>query len=93
MKNLDHYLLLSLFGGYVLKLLVKGATLPDAAIVLFLGAAYYLYNSQIQSKEIVQLKQEFKGIQDQLEAIKKSNEDLKNAVAGVKITQGLRNVK
>lgn len=93
MKDLDRYLLIALFGGYIIKMLAHGATLPDAAVVLVLAGSHFLYNHFMQNKEITQLKQELNGIRDSIQKVLKDNEDLRNAVAGVKITQGLRNIK
>lgn len=93
MKNIERYLLISLFSGYVIKVLATSASISDAAIVLFLAASYFLYNSQIQNKEISQLKQELTTTSEQIKKLQKDSEDMRNAVAGVKITQGLRNIK
>lgn len=93
MKNIDRILLLALFSGYVLKIAVLGATYPDAAIILVLAATHFLYNSQIQNKQIDELKQDLTSIKSTIEVLKKDNEDMRNSVAGVKITQGLRNVR
>jgi hypothetical protein len=93
MEKLERYALISLFSGYVIKLLVVGASLADAAIVLFLAALYYLYISQIQNKQIVQLKQEVTELKENITSLKKDNEDFRSAVAQVKISNGLRNVR
>lgn len=93
MKNFERYSLIALFSSYVIKLLIVGASLADAGIVLFLGALYFLYISQIQNKEITELKQDLSSLKDNLSKLQKDNEDMRNAVAGVKITQGLRNIK
>tara|TARA_R110000868_G_scaffold70612_3_gene207297 strand:- start:1338 stop:1619 length:282 start_codon:yes stop_codon:yes gene_type:complete len=93
MQNLDRIVIILLFSGYVGKLLAFGAGLPDAAVVLVLAAAHFLNNSNIQNKELSQLKQELSKQQETLELFQKEHLEMKNAVAGVKITQGLRNVR
>lgn len=87
--QIDRGLVLALFVGYTLKVAVLGASLPDAAVVLILAAAHFLYNSQVQNKQIVQFKQEISEFKNELAACKKVSDDLKTTMASVKISQGL----
>lgn len=97
MKNLDRYMIMALFAGYMGKLLLTGASLSDAAIVLVLAAANFLYNSQIQNKQIVELKQELREFKNQstaeIKKLSELSEELKTNVAGVKIASGLRSAR
>jgi len=97
MDNLDRYIVMASFGGYVGKLLLLGATLADVGIVAVIAAAYFLFMYVANSKQIDQLKQE----------LKKDNSELKNEVlrlqsivdehrtslTSIKMSQGIRNVK
>jgi len=92
-KNIDRVLVLSLFGGYTLKLLALGAQPADAAVVLVLAAAHFAYNSQIQNKKM-------KELEDRIDTVQKFNSDLtaqisdvKSIVTGMKLNANLRNVK
>lgn len=93
MQNLDRIMIGSLFAAYVGKILILGSSAADAAIVSVLAAAHFLYNWQIKNTEITQLKQELTNINEKIKQVENQQLDIKNAVAGVKITQGLRNVK
>lgn len=97
MKNFNSGLLITLFAGYVGKIAVTGATFPDALVVLFLGATYYMYNSQIQSKEQAELKQQLTTLSAQFAEVKEQQAETKslvaNAVAGFKMSHGFTKVK
>ncbi len=93
MQNLDRVLLALLFGGFVAKLLAFGATFPEALVVLILAAAHYFNQQKLEKKELEQIKKTLDACQDDYKHIEKELADLRNAIAGVKITQGLRNVK
>lgn len=93
MSNIDRYLIIALFGAYVSKLMIQGASLSDAAIVLVLASANFLVGYFPRSKELSELKQELieiKKLQTQQNQIV---DEIKTSVASVKISQGLRNVK
>lgn len=93
MNNIDRYLIIALFGGYVIKILARGASFSDAAIVLVLAATHFLYTSQIQNKEVSELKQQVATLTDTLVIVQKSQDDIKTNMASVKISQGFRSVK
>lgn len=97
MTNLDRYTLALLLVGYTGKLLVFGASLPDAIVMAVLAGAHFLYNSQIQSKQVFELKQQFSEVQAQIKLLKEDNDQLKNnvsnAVVGIKMSQGFKNIK
>lgn len=91
--QLDRYLTIALFGGYVAKVSIMGASLSDAAIILVLAAAHFLYNSQIQSKEVSELKQQVTSLMKDVQDLKTNVDDAKTALAGVKIAAGMRAIK
>lgn len=91
--NINRDLILSLFGGYTLKLLILGASPADAAVVLVLAAANFLYNTQLESKEITELKQELKDIKSAQHDQNVIISELKTAMTGIKMSNNLRNVK
>lgn len=92
MKNINQKLLLTLFAAYTTKILVLGANPTDAAIILILAATHFLCSSQIQNKEISELKQTVNNLTLQLEELKVETKELKTNIAGVKIANGLRPV-
>jgi hypothetical protein len=97
MNNLDRYIIMALFSGYVGKLLLLGAGYADVGVVLVLAAAHFLFASKAEQKQIDELKQ----------LVKESHSDLKNEVirltaivddhraslTSIKMSQGIRNVK
>lgn len=88
--NIDKVLLLSLLAGYTGKVSVLGASSADAAVVLVLAAAHFLYNSQIQNKEIKALKDEIQAIKV-IQAKQASDiEEVKSMASSIKIATGLR---
>lgn len=89
MINIDKVLLLSLFGGYTCKLLALGSNPSDAAIVLILAAAHFLYSSQIQNKQIDELKQTHARLQKDVQEILAMHLELKTSVASIKISSGM----
>ncbi len=91
--NIDRNLILCLFGGYTAKLLALGAQPADAAVVLVLAGAHFLYNSQIQNKEINKLKQELVDMKKAEYDQNMQISDMKTAVTGMKINNSLRNIK
>lgn len=102
--HIDRYLVIALFGGYVAKVSVLGASLSDAAIILVLAAAHFLQNHHNFNKQINELKQElldlnveFKEQNEKvLTTIKSQDEaiaELKSSLAGVKIASGMRAIK
>ena len=91
--NINRDLILSLFGIYTLKLLILGASLPDAAVVLVLAAANFLYNSQLERKVIAELKQEVKDIKSNQHDQNTIISELKTSMTGMKMSNNLRNVK
>lgn len=93
MQKFDKALLLSLFGGYTVKVAVLGASPSDAAVVLVLAAAHFLYNSQIQNKEISNLRSEIESVNNRLNDQAKVLEDTRSAMSSIKIAQGLRPAK
>lgn len=93
MINTDRALLLCLLGGYTVKLLALGSNLSDALVVLVLAGAHFLYNSQIQNKEIKELANKIEELEKKNVEQTKLNEDLKSSISSVKITQGLRSAK
>jgi len=93
MNSIDHKIVLSLFAGYTIKALALGANINDAAVILVLAAAHFLYNSQIQNKQISQLNQLVEGMKSELDSVKKTQDDLKTSIASVKISTGLHKVK
>lgn len=93
MKNLDYWMLLSLFAGYTGKVLVLGAQPADAAVVLVLAAAHFLYNSQIQNKNIKALEDRIAGIEKQhFDQNTKINE-ISTVVNGIKLGASFRQAK
>jgi cell division protein FtsB len=88
MLKLDHLVVLSLLGLYTGKALVRGANPADAAVILILAAAHFLYNSQIQNKKVHQLSQVVEQQNEDIEEMKKRVQDVVTSVAGVKISQG-----
>jgi uncharacterized protein YlxW (UPF0749 family) len=90
--KLDRYLLIALFAGYVAKALIMSASFSDAAIVLVLAAAHFAFNSQIQNKQITELKQQVNDLSNLVNQLKDETKELKTTVAGVKIASGLRPV-
>jgi hypothetical protein len=92
MKNTDRVLILSLFGGYTLKLLALGAQPADAAVVLVLAAAHWAYNAQLERKEINELRQEIKDIKANQQDQNTIISELKTAVTGIKMSS-FRSVK
>lgn len=90
--KLDHYLIIALFGSYVIKVMALGASLSDAIIILVLAVAHFAFNSQIQNKQINELKQQVTNLSLSLEELKNETKELKTSVAGVKIASGLRPV-
>lgn len=90
--KLDRYLLIALFSAYVAKVLALGSSFSDAAIILVLAAAHFLYNSQIQNKQITELNQQVQDLLSSVEELKNETKELKTTVAGVKIASGLRPV-
>lgn len=93
MKNIDRVLILSLFGGYTLKLLALGANPADAAVVLVLAGANYLFNAQLERKAINELKQELKDIRSSQVDQNIIISELKTSMTGIKMSSSLRNVK
>lgn len=93
MKKIDKGLLLTLFGGYTVKVAVLGASPSDAAVVLVLAAAHFLFNLQIENKEITQLKQELSKQKELLEIHSKEIQDLKTMGASLKLAGGMRQLK
>ena len=91
--HIDKALLLCLFGGYTAKLAILGSSLPDAAIILVLAAAHFLYNSQIQNKQILELSNRLNELEAKQAEQNKNVEDIKSAVSSIKISQGLRPAK
>lgn len=92
-KNIDKVLLLSLFAGYTCKVAVLGASASDAAVVLVLAAAHFLYTWKIENKEITELKNQIEVLK--LADVKLLNEinEAKTAAASLKIAAGLRPAK
>jgi len=97
MVNLERYLIMAMLIGYVGKLLAFGAGFADMGIVLVLAAAHFLYNSQLQNKEIVKLKQELK---EAVSSFKNENlriqavvDEHRTSLTSIKMSQGIRNVK
>ena len=88
--NVDKILLLSLFGGYTVKLLALGAQPADAAVVLILAASHFLYTSQIQNKKVSLLEARIEKFEQQMAEHKGNIDDVKTAVASVKIASGFR---
>lgn len=90
LRNIDRTLILSLFGVYTLKLLVLGASPADAAVVLVLAAAHFAYNSQIQSKKILELEQALKDIKSSQHDQNVSISEMKSIVMGIKLKEGMK---
>lgn len=93
MNHIDRYLIIALFSGYVAKVLARGASFSDAAVILILAATHFLYNSQVQNKKIIQLDQQVTDLTDILKSVQKSQDEIKTSMASVKISQGFRSVK
>lgn len=93
MLKYDRILITLLFASFVGKLLIKGASLNEALVTLILAGCYFLFHYKLQQDEITQLNQRLNDQDALLKLVKKDQEDMKNAVAAVKITQGLRNVR
>lgn len=93
MKNLDRYCFMLLLTSYVGKLLILGANLPDALVVGILAGVNYFYHSQIQNKRIDKLEAELRMYAEEIPLMKKNLEDTRNAVAGIKLSQGLQKVR
>lgn len=88
--NIDRVLVLSLFAGYTVKAAVLGASLADAVVILGLASAHFLYNLNVRNKEIEELKKsmnELKSLHNDQNII---ISELRTAVTGVKLQQGLR---
>jgi hypothetical protein len=93
MRNIDKALLLCLFGGYTAKLAILGSNYSDALIILVLAAAHFLYNSQIQNKQIQELTSRLNDLQIKQNEQNDNVEDIKSAISSLKISQGLRPAK
>jgi hypothetical protein len=93
MKKIDKGLLLTLFGGYTIKAAVLGASPSDAAVILVLAAAHFLYNLQIENKEITQLKQELSKFKELQDLHTKEILDLKTMGASLKLAGGMRQTR
>lgn len=91
--NIDRVLLLSLFSGYTIKLLALGANPADAAVVLVLAGANYLFHAQLERKQISELKQELKEIRSGQTDQNVIISELKTSMTGLKMSSNLRNVK
>lgn len=91
--NIDKALLLSLFAGYASKVAILGASPSDAAIVLVLAAAHFLYNSQIQNKAIKELTEKHEALEKYVKSQDKILEDVRAAMSGMKLAQGMRPLK
>lgn len=90
MKNINQYLVLSLFCAFTIKSLVAGAGLADAAILLILAAAHFLHTSQIQNKEILELRSLIKALSDKQDSRDEMMADVKDNMSAVKLASGLR---
>lgn len=91
--NIDKALLLSLLAGYTGKVAVLGASPADAAIILVLAAGHFLYNSQIQNKEIQTLKAEIKDLRDVDDKLINDLAEIKAMTSAMKMASGLRPAK
>lgn len=93
MLKLDRILITLLFAGYVGKLLILGANLPDAPIMAILASVYFLFFYKLQESEVELLKKELVEQKQILEENKKTIDDVKTAMASMKIANGFRQAK
>lgn len=93
MKNYDHILLLTLLCSYTAKVGILGASLADAAVVLVLAAAHFLYSSQVQNKQVTELKEEVSKLKEQSKETSEILLELKSSIASAKLAAGMSRVK
>jgi hypothetical protein len=91
--NIDRYLILSLFGGYTGKLLILGASPADAAVVLVLAAAHFLYSNQMQNKKIVELEQHVKKIEATHNEQNINIAEVKSMMTAIKLKESFKAVR
>ncbi len=83
---------ITLFSAYVIKLLLKGAAMSDAIIALGLAAVYVFLEYKAQNKQLLELKQEFNSIKEDVKYSKEIAEKANNAVTGLKVGAALKRV-
>lgn len=90
---MDNYLKrlpLALFGAYTIKLLVLGATLSDAPIILVLAAVYAYNENKAENKKINELSKQIQDLRTEVQEASISAKDAKTAVSGLKLSYGFK---
>lgn len=97
MNNLDRYIIMASFSGYMGKLLLLGAGYADVGIVTVLASVFFLYSYTSNKKQIDQLKQEVKESQSELKnevlRLQAIVDEHRSSLTSIKMSQGMRNVK
>jgi len=86
------YIPLSLFTLFTAKLLILGASIQDAPILLILGLIASVYEIKYQTKIISELKTEMDQLRKSNLEIEKSISDIKTHVNGIKLGQNIKSV-
>lgn len=90
MEHKVKYLPLLLFAIYSIKLLVLGASLVDAPILLIMGLISSVYEIKSQSKLLSNLRKDVGDLQKHKEETDKLISEVKTHISGIKLGQNIR---
>jgi hypothetical protein len=97
MNNLERYITMALFSGYVGKLLLLGAGLSDVGVVLVLAAISFLFATKAEQAQINQLKQLVeKSISENKNEVLRLQamvDEHRTSLTSIKMSQGIKGVR
>lgn len=97
MNNLERYITMALFSGYVGKLLLLGAGLADVGVILVLAAISFLFATKAEQAQINQLKQLVdKSISDNKNEVLRLQamvDEHRTSLTSIKMSQGIKGVR
>jgi len=93
MANVIKHVPLIAFLAYFIKVMGTQPTLTDAAMLLIVGGIASFYEFKSNTKQIDELNTRLTAQQAFLDVASKDIEFLKSNVAGIKLTNGMRQIK